>query len=53
MSDTPETDELINANLDKLGLMRLAMFCQRLERERDEAIKERDQAITRLMENEK
>jgi hypothetical protein len=35
--DTPETDELINANLDKLGLLRLAMFCQRLERERNEA----------------
>jgi hypothetical protein len=42
--DTPETDELINANLDKLGLMRLAMFCQRLERGRNQAIKERDKA---------
>jgi len=42
--DTPETDELINENLDKLGLIRLAMFCQRLERERDQAIKKRDEA---------
>jgi hypothetical protein len=46
--DTPETDELINANLDKLGLMRLAMFCQRLERERNQAIKERDEAREHL-----